>query len=185
MSRLVEPIKVWDRLVRLLHLALVASVVMAWISTLGLGLVKAHEPAGYIALGVVALRIVWGFSGSRYARFSQFVRGKREVLHYAGQLQAGNEPRYIGHNPLGGWMVLLLLSLVVSLGLTGWLYTTDYFWGMAWLDTLHHALAWALLVLVALHLAGVVFTSLRHRENLVAAMFSGRKAPPDTGDTIV
>ncbi|MES2051208.1 MAG: cytochrome b/b6 domain-containing protein, partial [Pseudomonadota bacterium] len=106
---MVAPIKVWDRLVRLLHWALVASVVMAWISTLGLGLVKAHEPAGYIALGVVTLRIIWGFSGSRYARFSQFVRGKREVLHYAGQLQAGNEPRYIGHNPLGGWMVLLLL----------------------------------------------------------------------------
>ncbi|MDW5441953.1 cytochrome b/b6 domain-containing protein [Polaromonas sp. SM01] len=184
MSGLAAPIKVWDRLIRLLHWALAAAVVMAWTSTLGLGFVKTHEPAGYIALAIVAIRVIWGFSGSRYARFSQFVRGKREVLHYAGRLRTGNEPRCIGHNPLGGWMVLLLLGLVASLGLTGWLYTTDYFWGMAWLDMLHHALAWALLVLVALHLAGVVFTSLRHGENLIAAMFSGRKPAPGPGDTV-
>ncbi|MFI5445415.1 cytochrome b/b6 domain-containing protein [Polaromonas sp. UC242_47] len=184
MSGLTAPIKVWDRLIRLLHLVLVASVVVAWSSTLGQGFVKAHEPAGYIALAVVAIRVIWGFCGSHYARFSQFVCGKGEVLHYADQLRTGKEPRYIGHNPLGGWMVLLLLGLVASLGLTGWLYTTDYFWGMAWLDTLHHALAWALLVLIALHLAGVAFTSLRHRENLVAAMFSGRKPAPDPGDSV-
>ena len=184
MDKLAARVKVWDRLIRLLHWVLVAAVVMAWVSTLGLGLLRAHEPAGYIALAVVAIRVVWGFCGGRHARFSQFVRGRREVLHYAGQLRAGNEPRYIGHNPLGGWMVLLLLGMVASLGLTGWLYTTDYFWGMAWLDQLHNALAWALLVLVALHLAGVAFTSLRHRENLAAAMFSGHKAASGSGDTI-
>lgn len=184
MSGLAARIKVWDRLIRLLHWALAAAVVIAWTSTLGLGFFKAHEPAGYIALAVVAIRVIWGFCGSHYARFSQFVCGKREVLHYAGQLQAGNEPRYIGHNPLGGWMVLLLLGLVASLGLTGCLYTTDYFWGMAWLDWLHQALAWALLVFVALHLTGVIFTSLRHGENLVLAMFSGRKSAPGSGNTV-
>jgi len=110
------------------------------------------------------------------------VRGPRAVLRYAVQLRAGREARHIGHNPLGGWMVLLLLACVAGLGLTGWLYTTDRFWGMAWLDQLHQALAWALLALVALHLAGVLFTSLRHRENLVAAMFSGDKQPPGAND---
>ncbi|GAB3471968.1 cytochrome b/b6 domain-containing protein [Polaromonas eurypsychrophila] len=185
MPGLAAPIKVWDRAVRLLHWLLVVAVVVAWTSTLGLGFSRAHEAAGYISLGVVAIRVIWGFCGSPYARFSQFVRSRHEVLHYAGQLCEGKERRYVGHNPLGGWMVLLLLSLIASLGLTGWLYTTDYFWGRAWLDMLHHALAWALLVLVALHLAGVAFTSLRHRESLIAAMLSGRKPAPDPGDSVL
>lgn len=174
--------KVWDLLVRLLHWSLVAAVVMAWISTLGLGFAKIHEPVGYVAVGLVAARVAWGFVGSRYARFSQFVRDHRQLRRYAAQLQSRQESRYLGHNPLGGWMVLVLLGVVAGLGLTGWLYTTDYFWGMAWLDVLHQLLAWLLLVLVVLHVAGVVFTSLRHRENLVAAMFSGRKRPPAPGD---
>lgn len=174
--------KVWDRPVRLLHWVLVAAVATAWLSTLGWGFARAHEPAGYVALAVVALRVFWGFAGSRPARFSRFVRGPRAVLRYAVQICAGREARHIGHNPLGGWMVLLLLACVAGLGLTGWLYTTDQFWGMAWLDQLHQALAWALLALIALHLAGVLFTSLRHRENLVAAMFSGDKPPPGVND---
>lgn len=179
----VTHIKVWDRWVRLLHWALVISIVVAWTSTLGWGFSKAHEPAGYVALGLVALRTLWGFVGTRYARFSEFVRRRRDVLGYARQLGAGSEPRYLGHNPLGGWMVVMLLACVATLGLSGWLYTTDYFWGMAWLDILHQALAWSLLGLVVLHLAGVLFTGFRHKENLVAAMFTGRKQPLDERDT--
>ncbi|MES2400763.1 MAG: cytochrome b/b6 domain-containing protein [Pseudomonadota bacterium] len=175
-------VKVWDGLVRMLHWLLVLSVALAWISSLGFGLLKAHEPAGYVALAVVTVRVAWGFIGSRHARFSQFVRRPRAVRDYAVQLSTGTEPRYIGHNPLGGWMVLLLLALVASLGLTGWLYTTDYFWGTAWLDQLHAALAWVLLVLIAGHLGGVIVTSLRHRENLASAMFSGRKQAKAPGD---
>jgi cytochrome b len=170
--------KVWDGLVRLLHWTLVAAVAAAWLSTLGWGFVRFHEIAGYVAFGVVAIRLVWGFTGSRFARFSEFVRGAGSVLRYTRQLRTNKEPRYIGHNPLGGWMVLALLACVASLGLTGWLYTTDAFWGEAWLDRLHYALAWALLGLIGLHVTGVVFTSLRHRENLILAMFTGHKNPP-------
>lgn len=182
MSTPPNALKVWDGLVRLLHWLLVLSVALAWLSTLGFGLLKTHEPAGYVALSIVTIRIAWGFTGSRHARFAQFVRRPGVVRDYAIQLKAGTEPRYIGHNPLGGWMVLLLLAVVASLGLTGWLYTTDYFWGTAWLDQLHSALAWALLALIAVHLGGVIATSLRHRENLAAAMFSGRKPAKAPGD---
>ncbi|MES2191035.1 MAG: cytochrome b/b6 domain-containing protein [Pseudomonadota bacterium] len=175
-------VKVWDGLVRSLHWLLVLSVALAWISSLGFGLLKAHEPAGYVALAVVTARVAWGFIGSRHARFAQFVRRPRAVRDYAVQLRTGTEPRYIGHNPLGGWMVLLLLAVVASLGLTGWLYTTDYFWGTAWLDQLHAVLAWVLMVLIAGHLGGVIVTSLRHRENLASAMFSGRKPAKAAGD---
>ena len=176
----VSPLLVWDLPVRLLHWALAAAVAVAWLSTLGW--FRAHEPAGYVALGVVAARLAWGFAGGRYARFSQFVRGPRTTLEYTSSLWAGRESRYIGHNPLGGWMALALLGCVAALGVTGWLYTTDAFWGMAWLDQLHTALAWLLLGLAALHVAGVVFTSRRQRENLVRAMLSGSKAAPRPGD---
>ncbi len=174
--------KVWDTLVRLLHWSLIAAVATAWLSTLGWGFVWAHEPAGYVALGIMVARVAWGFFGSDYARFVQFVRSPRTTWHYGVLLRSRREPRYIGHNPLGGWMILALLACVAALGVTGWMYTTDAFWGEAWLDNLHQALAWLLLGLALLHVAGVVFTSLRHRENLIFAMFSGHKRPPGPHD---
>ena len=173
--------KVWDALVRLLHWTLVASVALAWVSTLGV-IGGWHQPVGYIALAAVLLRGVWGFVGSRYARWRQFVRGPRATAAYARQVIQGDEPRYIGHNPLGAWMVLLLVACVLGLALTGWLYTTDRFWGDETVEQIHETLAWAMLGLISLHVAGVVFTSLRHKENLVHAMLTGRKPPAGKGD---
>ena len=92
------------------------------------------------------------------------------------------EPRDLGHNPLGGWMVMALLSMAAAAGLSGWLSVTDRFWGVEWVQELHEILANTLFLLVGLHVAGVVFTSLRHRENLVHAMVTGRKQAPRPGD---
>ena len=97
-------IKVWDRPVRLLHWVLVVAVLMAWITTLTA--FSAHQAAGYVALAAVLLRAVWGCVGSRYARFAQFVRPPRATLAYAHATLHKREPRFIGHNPLGGWMVV-------------------------------------------------------------------------------
>jgi cytochrome b len=169
--------RVWDKLVRSLHWLLVASVLTAWTS----GHVEArwfdfvHHTAGYVAGGIVVLRVIWGFAGSHYARFVQFVHGPRATWAYAKQLPFGTEPRYIGHNPLGGWMVLALLLMVGSASLSGFLYTTDWLWGYEWLSTLHAALAWLISGLVGLHIGGVLLTSWRHKENLVQAMVTGRK----------
>jgi cytochrome b len=173
-------VKVWDRAVRALHWALVGAVALAALSTLALP--GAHKPAGYVALAVVVLRGVWGGVGSRYARFVQFVRGPRVTLRYLGLLAAHREPRYLGHNPLGGWMVVALMACVSGLALTGWLYSTDAYWGSEAVEDAHRALAWALLGLVSVHVAGVLFTSWRQRENLVAAMFSGVKCEPQEHD---
>ena len=85
--------------------------------------------------------------------------------------------RHLGHNPLGGWMIVLLLIVIALVGLSGWLYTTDRYWGVEWVGELHEALADALLVLIALHVGGVALASYRHRENLFAAMLHGRKRP--------
>jgi cytochrome b len=172
--------KLWDPLVRTGHWLLVASVAAAWLTREGWG--RWHEWIGYAALALVALRVAWGRLGPRYARFSQFVRAPAATLAYAKRLLAGNEPRHIGHNPLGGWMIVALLATTGLCALSGWLYTTDRFWGDERIENLHEALAIALLVLAALHLAGVVIASLRHRENLIASMIDGRKRPPADGD---
>jgi cytochrome b len=168
-------VPVWDRPLRLLHWALVLSVAGAAASALWWG--RLHQPLGYATLVVVALRLLWGFAGSRQARWAQFVRSPRHTGRYLRRLVQGREPRHLGHNPLGGWMVLALLACISGLGLTGWLYTSDALWGDERVELAHRALAWALLALVLLHLAGVLFTSLRHRENLVRAMVDGMKRP--------
>ncbi|MEP7099250.1 MAG: cytochrome b/b6 domain-containing protein [Burkholderiales bacterium] len=173
-------VRVWDRAVRVLHWTLVSSIGLSALGLVALGGV--HQPAGYVALAAVLLRIVWGLRGSRYARFAQFVRGPRAALRYARAVVVGREPRFIGHNPLGGWMVVALMLCVIGLALTGWLYTSDAFFGDEIVETVHRALAWTLLGLVVAHVAGVLFTGLRHRENLVAAMFSGAKRAPAQDD---
>ncbi|HSW03500.1 cytochrome b/b6 domain-containing protein [Aquabacterium sp.] len=180
MSGPAPSLRVWDRLVRVLHWVLVLAVAGGWLSTFWLGFT--HQPVGYLALAAVLLRVVWGCTGSRYARFTQFLRSPRMTLAYLGLLLRHREPRYLGHNPLGGWMIVALMGCVIGLAVTGWLYTTDWFWGDELVDQLHQALAWTLLGLAALHVLGVVFTSWRHRENLVRAMVDGRKRGPDAHD---
>ena len=170
-------LKIWDVPVRLMHWLLVASIAGAWITRHQRG--PLHEYFGYAAAGIVAARLLWGFAGSRHARFSQFVLGTQATLAYARRVAAGTAPRYLGHNPLGGWMVLLLLGCVAAVAFSGWLTTTDLLWGYAGPVLVHETLAWSLLALIAAHVAGVLFTSLHQRENLVAAMVSGDKRPED------
>ena len=173
-------VRVWDRAVRLLHWALVVSVALAALSLVdALGVPAWHRPAGYVALVVVLLRIAWGVVGRGHARFGAFVRGSAATLHYLSLLMRRREPRTLGHNPLGGWMIVTLLLCVMALALTGWLYTTDMFWGSELVEDAHRVLAWSLLALVALHVSGVIFTSVRHRENLVKAMIDGEKNTRD------
>jgi cytochrome b len=173
-------IKVWDPLVRIGHWTLAASVLAAWLTKEANR--DLHEAAGYVALFVIAVRLVWGFVGPRYARFAQFVRAPAETLRYGREVLRRVEPRHIGHNPLGGWMVVVLLLGVALAALSGVLYTTDAYWGIEWVEHLHDALATAVLALAALHVAGVIAASLRHREDLVGAMVHGRKRAPAPRD---
>ena len=165
--------RVWSLRIRLAHWSLAAAVTVAWITDHGPPWV--HDTAGYTALALVCLRLLTGLLGSKADRFDRFVAGPRETLSYAGKTLAGKEPRFLGHNPLGGWMIVALLAVTAGAGITGWLYTTDRFWGVQWVANLHSSLADILLLLIVLHIAGVAFTSLRQGENLVAAMIHGRK----------
>jgi cytochrome b len=173
-------VRVWDPVVRVLHWSLAASIAAAWLTRHGGG--QWHERIGYATLAIVALRVLWGWVGPRYARFGQFVRPPRATWRYGLAMLAHREPRHVGHNPLGGWMIVALLLTAALAAGTGWLYTTDEFWGIAWVEQLHEALAIFILVLAALHVLGVIAASIRHKENLAGAMVHGRKRAPAQGD---
>jgi len=166
-------IKVWDAFVRFCHWALVLSILGAWLTRHAPG--RAHEWIGYASLAIITARIVWGVVGSGHARFRDFLTSPRATWRYTRQVMSRSEPRHVGHNPLGGWMILALLTTVALTGFTGWLYTTDRFWGIEWVEELHSTLADLLLVLAGVHIAGALYASFRHRENLIGAMFHGRK----------
>ncbi|MGE0312817.1 MAG: cytochrome b/b6 domain-containing protein [Lautropia sp.] len=169
-------VRVWDRPVRVLHAMLIGCVPAAWIT----GDVRGpwHERLGYAILAIVVARLAWGFVGNRHARFRDWLRGPACTSAYLRAVLARRAPRHLGHNPLGGWMIVALLGCLGALSLTGMLYETDLFWGLSWLVSLHVALGWLLLVLVLLHVLGVGLMSRYQRENLVAAMITGRKRAP-------
>ncbi len=172
--------RIWDPLVRLLHWSLVGTFAAAWWTRHSPGGV--HEWLGYAVLSIVALRLCWGFVGTRHARFAQFVRSPGATLAYARSLIRPNPPRYLGHNPLGAWMIVALIVTTLVICASGWLYTTDRYWGVEWVDNVHRRSTNFGLVLVALHIAGVVVTSIQERENLVASMIHGNKRPAAPDD---
>jgi cytochrome b len=175
-------IRVWDPFVRLFHWLLAISIATAWLS--GEEWRAAHEAAGYVACALVAARISWGFLGSRYARFTQFVRPPSIVVAYLAAIPLGSERRYLGHNPAGGTMILVLLAAIVATAATGWLLTTDLFWGSRSMQILHSLCGNGVVVLVGAHVMGVALASWRHRENLVRAMVTGFKRAPGPAGAI-
>lgn len=171
---------VWGFPVRCLHWLLVAGIAAAWTTSSRIGV--AHEYIGYGVAVIIVLRIALGFAGDRYARFTGFVRSVRHTARYLTDVLHARAPRYIGHNPLGGWMVVALLINLCLVSFTGFLATTDALWGYAWPVRLHTGLAWMLVLLIALHIAGVIFSSWQHRENLIGAMLTGFKKAPQPDD---
>jgi cytochrome b len=166
-------LRVWDPLVRVLHWGLAASVALAWATAEELE--RAHELAGYAVLAIAALRIVWGFTGPRYARFADFVRPPGEVAAYVRGLLDGSAPRHLGHNPLAGWMILALLAGLLATAGSGWLAQEIGGRLGHLLEELHEAAANGLLLLIGLHVLGVLAESWREGEDLVRAMITGRK----------
>ena len=172
-------VRVWDPLVRIFHWSLVGLFSFAFIT--GDEWQGPHETAGYIIAGLIAFRVIWGFVGSRYARFSSFIYRPPTVAGFVADTVRMKARRYLGHNPAGGLMVLGLLLAIAVISLSGWMMTTDAYWGVKWVGVLHEGAAFAALGLVALHIGGVIVASLEHGENLVRAMFTGKKraAGPD------
>jgi cytochrome b len=166
-------VKVWDPFVRVFHWSLVALFVVAYLT--GDEIQRVHNAAGYTIAGLLAARVLWGFVGPRHARFSDFVRSPRDVLAYLRDVVLFRARRYIGHNPAGGLMVIALVGMLSATCMTGYLMTTDAYWGSEALEDVHGALANLTLAMVLVHVLGVLVASFEHGENLVKAMLTGRK----------
>ncbi len=166
-------VRVWDPIVRLFHWSLVIAFTVAWLT--GDELKRIHEWAGYVIVGLLAVRMIWGFAGTPYARFANFLYRPSTVMSFLLDTARFRAKRYLGHNPAGGAMVMALLMMLAATTTTGILMTSDAYWGVEWVENLHGIAANLTIVLVGLHLAGVFVASIEHRENLVGAMITGRK----------
>ncbi len=194
-------VKVWDALVRIIHWSLVIFFTIAYLT--GEEESNLHNNAGYAVLGLVAFRLLWGFVGTEHARFRDFLYGPASTLAYVRSLLTSKPRRYLGHNPLGGWMIAALLASLLVTCWSGIEYIgsrgegplagdTTVLIGVALADEehgggaeeegdefweeVHEISANLTLVLVFIHIAGVIVASRIHRENLVRAMVTGYKA---------
>ena len=186
-------VRVWDWPVRLFHWLLVLLLAGAWISAeAGIEYMQWHMRCGYAVLALLVFRLLWGLWGSGSARFSGFLRGPRAVIGYARAWLSRRPQHFLGHNPLGGWMVVVLLLLVAVQAVTGLFANDDIFnegplavWAgkevSDWLTFIHKRNFNLLLAAVGLHVAAVVLYLVRG-DNLLKAMFTGRKPAGDYAD---
>ena len=168
-----KKILVWDWPVRLGHWLMVGGFILAWLTSESETWRLVHAFSGSVVITVALFRLPWGFIGSRYARFVDFVRGPGSVVDYLRSLIRLDPDHHTGHNPAGGWAIVLLLALGIATGLVGWAMYNEL--GGEWLEDLHEGLAVAMLTVVFIHVAGVISGSLLHGENLVRAMITGHK----------
>lgn len=187
-------VMVWDPLVRVFHWALVGAFATAYLSAEEWESV--HVAAGYTVFGLLLFRLVWGLIGTRHARFSDFVQRPSQVMSYLKETLVRRERRYLGHNPAGGAMIVLMLAslLITTLSgiacygvdehagpLAGAMVGVSEFWAEA-LEEVHEFFANFTVLLVFVHVAGVIVASLLHRENLARAMVTGyKRAEPAEG----
>lgn len=179
-------VKVWDGAIRLFHWALGLAVLGAFLTSEDDGWAPTHARLGLAVVGLLVFRLAWGLWGSPHARFSSFVRAPREVLAYAREYVRGRPGRHLGHNPLGGAMVVALLAVLGGMTVTGLLLVLGPEWdgplsgvltmrGAKAIAQVHEALSGALLAMIAAHVAGVLLSSVIERQNLVAGMITGWK----------
>ena len=180
-------IRVWDISTRLFHWMLVGLVIFSLITgNIGLSAMKYHEWSGFAIIILISFRLMWGIWGGQHSRFNSFVKGPQAVVRYARSLMRNDTKHHIGHNPLGGWSVIAMLtSLMIQAGtglfanddiLTeGPLYhlvskeTSDLLTGI------HHLNLKVLVVLVIIHICAVLFYLIVKRENLIKPMITGNK----------
>jgi len=166
-------VPVWDLPVRVVHWLMALSFAGAWLTAESEAWRLLHVTLGYTLGGLVVFRIVWGLVGTRHARFASFVRGPMAVLNYLRSLPGPRPEHHVGHNPAGALAIVALLLLALAVVASGWALYADV--GGDWLEEMHEAAAQLMLLMVGVHVAGVVVSSWLHRENLVRAMFTGRK----------
>jgi len=164
---------VWDIITRIFHWSLVLAFCTNQLTAEEWD--AAHEYSGYIILGLVAFRIIWGFVGPRNARFIEFIKSPGTIIAHLTNMLTGRHSAEAGHNPAGGAMVVVLLAWLALTGITGWLgiMLSGHF--AEFLEELHETLGELSWLLVALHIVGVIVMSLLERQDLAKSMIDGKK----------
>jgi len=177
-------IKVWDPLVRLFHWSLVIACITAYITQEEN--YDLHLQSGYLLIGLICFRIAWGFIGSPHARFSDFIYSPTTLINYLKASRSHQAKRYLGHNPAGGVMVVLMIIVLLVITLSGValdaaenragpLSGTQLFLYTDIINVIHNLSTHIATAMVVLHILGVIFSGKAHNENLVLAMITGRK----------
>ena len=181
---------IWDLPTRLFHWLLVLSILAQYVTADLLDdAVQWHFYIGYFTLGLIIFRLLWGMVGPKYAKFSQFVTGPSAVFAYAKTLFDRDSLPSVGHNPLGGWFVVVMSVLVLVQAVSGLYMTDDIFLDgplrsmaaenvLEIMNTLHHVAFDTLLYVIALHIGASVFYGIYKRQQLLPPMISGKKPLP-------
>jgi cytochrome b len=169
-----DKILVWDAPVRVFHWLMVLSFAGAWLTAESESWRLVHVTLGYTMAALVGFRLVWGLIGTRPARFASFVRGPAAEARYFRAALRGRPEHHTGHNPAGALAIVALLLLTALVAASGWATYNEV--GGRSMEDVHELLANLMLAVVGLHVAGVLLGSWLHRENLVGAMITGKKA---------
>jgi cytochrome b len=166
-------IMVWDMPVRVFHWLLVICFAGAWLSSESERWAMIHYAFGYTACLLILIRLVWGLIGTRYARFSQFLKGPKAVIGHFMAMLRGHPHHDVGHNPAGGLVMFALMLLILLIGLTGYLSVKEFLGNFV--SEAHEAIASLALGLVIIHIIAAIGMSLIERQNLVRSMVNGKK----------
>ncbi len=184
---------IWDVPTRLFHWLLVAALTAQYVTAEWMdSAMQWHFWIGYFVIGLIAFRLVWGLLGPTYARFGNFIAGPVAVWRYIKTLPDARAPAHAGHNPLGGWFVIIMLGCVALQAVSGLFMTDEVFLDGPYrhvvseqtqqlMNTLHHTVFDILLGVIGLHIAAIVFYALYKRQSLTSAMLHGKKATPGGG----
>jgi len=176
-----RPVRVWDAPVRLFHALMLLCFAGAWLTAETERWRLVHTTLGYTMVALVVFRLLWGFIGTRHARFASFVRGPGPVIHHLRAMVRREPEESVGHNPAGALAIVAMLGLTLAIGASGWALFNDV--GGEWLEEVHEIAANALMAVVGIHVAGVLLVSFLSRTNLIGSMITGRK-PGRAADAI-
>lgn len=172
-----QKVLVWDAPTRVFHWVQALCFLGAYLTFDSEKTRDIHVALGYILLGMVVFRILWGFMGTRYAKFSSFAFGPKRIIGYLVSLFKGKADHFVGHNPIGSVAIWLLLSGGLTLGVTGVMLLQDDVADIV--EDIHGYATNAMLIVIGIHLLGVFASSFLHKENLVRAMITGFKPGED------
>lgn len=166
-------VHVWDARIRIIHWGIAALVITDLVNESGAN--PWHRYCGYAAAALVVIRLGLGLLPSDHARLTRMLSLATRALPYIKSVVAGDRGVYVGHNPLGACMAFTLWALTLLVAATGWMLRLDAFWGSESLQSVHLISAYTLAACAAVHVTGVVTTSVLYRTNLIAGMISGNK----------